>query len=469
MSSQKKFTDIFINRPVLAAVVSLLIFFVGLKSATELQIREYPYMEDSVITVSTMYPGASAQLIQSFITDPLQKSVASAEGIDYITSSSVDGASTIQAHIRLNYSTQEAFTNISAKVAEVQGQMPKAAEKPIISKGRGGGSALEYISYQSKTLSPKQVTNYVSQVLQPLFSTVPGVAQAQILGGYVYAMRVWLDPIKLAAHGLTVAEVSQDIAANNYQSSAGSTQGNEMTVSIAATTDLHTVDDFKNIVLKNDNGRLVHLSDVAKVELGQETYQSYATYKHTIATFVAVQATPSANPLTVILKVNQLLNQIKPTLPKGLTQVICYDATKFISSSIWEVVQTILEAAIMVVIVIYLFLGSFRSVLIPLVTMPLSLVGAFSIMLLLGFSFNLLTLLALVLAIGMVVDDAIVVLENIHRHIEAGMSAYKAAIIGAREIATPVISMTLHLLLFMRPLAFYKASLAHYLKNLHLH
>jgi len=454
MSSKKKFTDIFINRPVLAAVVSLLIFFIGLKSATELQVREYPYVESSVITVSTAYPGASAQLIQSFITQPIQKSVATAEGIDYITSSSVDGASTITAHIRLNFSTEEAFSNISAKVSEVQGQLPQAAEKPVISKSTGSTSALEYISYSSKTLSPRQVTNYVSQVLQPLFSTVPGVAQAQILGGYTYAMRIWLDPNKLAAHGLTVAEVSDAIKANNYLSSAGSTQGNMMTVSITASTDLHTVKDFKNIVVKNDDGKLVHLSDVAKVELGQQSYQSYATDKHTVATFVAIQSTPNANPLTVIKGVNKLTAQIQKSLPQGLTQDIAYDATQFINTSIWEVIRTISEAALMVIIVIFLFLGSFRSVIIPIITMPLSLVGAFTIMFLLGFSFNLLTLLALVLAIGMVVDDAIVVLENIHRHLEDGLTPYKSAILGAREIATPVISMTITLAAVYAPIGF---------------
>jgi multidrug efflux pump len=454
MSSQKKFTDLFINRPVLAAVVSLLIFFVGLKSASQLQIREYPYMESSVITVTTLYPGASAQLIQSFITEPLQKSVATAEGIDYITSSSVDGASTITANIRLNFPTQDAFSNISAKVSEVQGQLPNAAEKPIISKSTGQGSALEYISYQSETLSPRQVTNYISQVLQPLFSTVPGVAQAQILGGYTYAMRIWLDPNKIAADGLTIADISNAIQANNYLSSAGSTQGNLMTVSITASTDLHAVDEFKNIVVKNDQGRVVHLSDVATVELGQETYQSYATNKHTVATFVAIQSTPNANPLTVIQGVNKLTTQIAKSLPEGLTQDVMYDATQFINTSIWEVIRTISEAALMVIIVIYLFLGSIRSVIIPIVTMPLSLVGAFTIMYLLGFSFNLLTLLALVLAIGMVVDDAIVVLENIHRHIEAGMSAYKSAILGAREIATPVISMTITLAAVYAPIGF---------------
>jgi multidrug efflux pump len=439
---------------VLAAVVSLLIFFVGLKSASELQVRQYPYMESSVITVTTSYPGASAQLIQSFITEPLQKSVATAEGIDYISSTSVDGSSTITAHIRLNFPTEEAFSNISAKVSEAQGQLPTEAEKPVISKSTGQGSALEYISYSSKTLSPKQVTNYVSQVLQPLFSTVPGVAQAQILGGYTYAMRIWLDPNKLTAHGLSPADVSNAITANNYLSSAGSTQGNLMTVSIRATTDLHNADQFKQIVVKNDNGKLVHLSDVAKVELGQETYQSYATDKHTVATFVAIQSTPNANPLTVIKGVNKLTAQIAKTLPPGLKQDIAYDATQFINTSIWEVVRTIAEAALMVILVIYLFLGSIRSVIIPIVTMPLSLVGGFTIMYLLGFSFNLLTLLAIVLAIGMVVDDAIVVLENIHRHIEEGMSSYKAAILGAREIATPVISMTITLAAVYAPIGF---------------
>jgi multidrug efflux pump len=451
----RKFTDIFIKRPVLATVVSLLILLVGFKSLTSLQLREYPKMDNTVITVTTAYPGASPQLIQAFITEPIEKSIATAEGLDYVTSSSTDGVSTISANIRLNYDPEKAFTNIMSKVAEVEGNLPKESQQPVIVKTTGSKTALLYLAYQSAKMTPQQVTNYISRVIQPVFVTVPGVAQAQLMGGgYTYAMRIWLNPQKMAALGVSPADISKALQDNNFQSAAGATKGEYTTVAVRATTDLNTVKEFKNIVIKQNKGQLVHLSEVAKVVLGQEDYNGSATYNNKLATYVAIMPTPTANPLVVIKRVRTLLKKLEPTYPSALKQYIVYDATRYIHDSLVEVISTIIEAAVIVMIVILLFLGSPRTVLIPLVTIPLSLVGVMTIMLALGYSLNLLTLLAMVLAIGLVVDDAIVVVENVHRHIELGLTPFKAALTGAREIATPVIAMTITLAAVYAPIGF---------------
>lgn len=454
--SKRKFTDIFIQRPVLATVVSLLILLIGFKSFYSLQLREYPKLDNTVISVTTAYPGASPQLMQAFITERIEKAISTAEGLDYITSSSTDGLSTIQAHITLNYDPEKAFTNIMSKVAQVEGDLPKESQKPVITKSTGSKTALMYLAYQSEHMTPQQVTNYISQVIQPVFATVPGVAQAQLMGGgYTYAMRIWLNPQEMAAHGVSPADVSQALQANNFQSAAGSTKGQYTAVAIRAKTDLNTVAEFKNIVIKKDKqGNLVHLGEVAKVELGQEDYNGYATYNNKVATYVAIMPTPTANPLVVIANVRKVLKELTPGFPPSLKQYMVYDATQYIHDSIIEVIRTIGEAALIVILIIFLFLGSPRSVLIPIVTIPLSLIGVMTIMLALGYSLNLLTLLAMVLAIGMVVDDAIVVVENVHRHIEMGSPPFKAAIEGAREIATPVIAMTITLAAVYAPIGF---------------
>ncbi len=456
MSSRKrKFTDIFIERPVLAVVVSLLILLIGLRSMQSMPLREFPQLTNTVITVNTAYPGASAELMQGFVTQRIAKSMASAEGIDYITSTSSDGVSSIQANIRLNYDPEKAFTNIMSKVSEVEGDLPQAAQKPVISKSTGSKTALMYLAYQSNQMSPQQVTNYISRVVQPVFATVPGVAEVQLLGGgYTYAMRIWLNSDRMAALGVTPEDVTSALQRNNFQSAAGSTKGKYITVSIRAMTDLQSVNEFKNIVVKSNKNSLVHLGDIAKVKLGQESYDGYATFNGKLAVYVALTPTPTANPLTVVKDARAVLDQIKGDYPPSLKSHVVFDATQYIHESLVEVIRTIIEATIIVVLVIYLFLGSIRSVLIPVVTIPLSLIGVMSIMLALGYSLNLLTLLAMVLAIGLVVDDAIVVVENVHRHIELGKTAFQAALIGAREIATPVIAMTITLAAVYAPIGF---------------
>lgn len=449
-----KLTDIFIKRPVLATVISLLIFILGLRSIYDLPLRQFPKMENTVITITTAYPGASAKLIQGFITTPLERSIAGAEGIDYLTATSIEGVSTIKANIQLNYDPDKAFTDIMSKVAEARNQLPKAAEQPVIQKDTGSQVALMYISFSSQNMSPEQITDYISRVVQPKLETVPGIAGVQILGAKTFAMRIWLDPQRMAALKVTPNDVANILQAKNFIAAVGKTKGEYLAYNLSATTDLHSAEQFKNMVIKNVNGSLVKLGEVAKIDLGSQTYDSSVTFNDQQAIFAAITATPKANPLTVISDVRKELPELAKSFPTGLECKTVYDATDYIRASIYEVIRTIVEATLIVVVVIFLFLGSFRSVLIPIVTIPLSLVGVTTFMLALGYSLNLLTLLAMVLAIGLVVDDAIVVVENIYRYIEEGLTPFKAALQGAHEIMTPIISMTITLAAVYAPIGF---------------
>lgn len=449
-----RFTDLFIRRPVLATVVSLLILFLGLRSLAALELRQYPKTENTVITVSTVYPGASAELIKGFITTPIQRAIASAEGIDYLKASSAQDTSTIEAHIVLNFDPNKAMTQIMAKVAEVRSEMPEGAHDPVIKQSTGGGVALMYMSFFSNQMSAEQITDYLIRVVQPRLETTAGVAQAEILGGKTFAMRVWLDSQRLAALGITPQEVARSLTANNYLAAIGQTKGNLVAINVGATTNLSSPEEFRAIVLKSVGTNLVRLGDVAQVELGAENYDSSVTFNGQQAVFIGLNTTPGANPLTVIEDVRSAFPEITRQFPAGLQGKIVYDGSKYIRGSIKEVIKTLVEATLIVVVVIFLFLGSARSVFIPVVTIPLSLIGAGVMMLALGYSLNLLTLLAMVLAIGLVVDDAIVVVENIHRHIEEGMMPFDAALRGARDIASPVISMTITLAAVYAPIAF---------------
>ena len=451
---KKKFTDIFIKRPVLATVISLLIFLVGLRSLDYLQVRQFPEMKNTVITINTVYPGASSEVVQGFVTTPLEKSVASADGIDYLVSSSTDGMSTIKAYIKLNFSPETAFTNIMAKVAEAKGDLPRASQQPVIEKDTGATIALMYLSFNSNQMTPQQITDYVSRVVQPKVESVQGVAQAQILGGSTYAMRIWLNTEKMTALGVTPADVAAALQKNNYQSTAGKTKGEYVAYSVDMHTDIRDPSQFQQVVVKNNGGSLVRLNDVARIELGSEDYDSSVSFNGQQAVFMGIMATPTANPLTVISDVRKILPNLESSFPPSLTLSVAHDSTTYIRSSIREVLETIVEATLIVIAVIFLFLGSLRTVIIPILAIPLSLVGVMSLMFALGYSINLLTLLALVLAIGMVVDDAIVVVENIYRHIEAGMLPKQAALQGAREIATPVITMTITLAAVYAPIGF---------------
>lgn len=450
-----KFTDIFIKKPVLATVVSLFIFLLGLRSATELNVRQFPLLQNAVVTVNTVYVGADSDLVQGFLTTPLEREIASADGINYIVSTSIPSVSSIQANLRLDANPHETLTQIVAKVNKVRRQLPEASEDPTVELTVGETIAAMYLSFFSDILDNNQITDYLVRVVEPKLATIPGVQQARILGDRTFAMRIWLQPDKMAALKLTASDINQALQRNNVLSAVGSTKGHMVAVDLSAATDLSTVEDFEGLVIRSEGDTIVRLKDVAKVELGSESYNTSVTFNGKSATFMGIYVLPDANTLDVIAKVREAFHsEIIPQLPEGLHADIPYDSTRYIQDSIDEVIKTIVEAIVIVIVVIFLFLGSIRSVIIPAVTVPLSMVGALFLMLLMGFSINLLTLLAMVLAIGIVVDDAIIVLENIHRHIEEGMRPFDAAIKGAQELAWPVVAMTTTLVAVYLPIGF---------------
>lgn len=446
--------DIFIKRPVLATVISLLILLLGLQSILSLQIRQYPEMFNTTITVTTTFPGADADLMQGFITDPIQKAVATADGIDYLTSKSYAGTSVVTVNVRLNEDPDAAMTAVTAKVNQTRSDLPRGINDPVIVKSTGDQFATMYLAFSSSSMNPGQITDYVTRVIQPKLSTVPGVADPELFGGQKFAMRIWLNPTKMAQYNISSGEVQTAIENNNYLAAAGNSKGYFDVIGTTARTDLRSEQEFRDLVVKNEGAQLVRLADIANVELGPESSDSSVYVNGEKAVFIGIKTTPDANPLTVATDVRAMIPDLEANLPAGMKLQIAYDSTIFIRASIEEVMKTIGEAALIVMVVIFMFMGSMRSVLIPLVTMPLSLIGVCLFLLILGFSINLLTLLAMVLAIGLVVDDAIVVVENVHRHIEEGLSPFQAALVGTREIAVPVISMTITLVAVYAPIAF---------------
>ncbi len=448
------FTDIFIKRPILSVVVSLLILLIGAAAAFKLPIRQYPKLSNTVITVTTVYPGASPELMQGFITTPIEQAVASAEGVDYITSNSTQSQSQIKVFVKLNFDPNAALTEVLSKVNSVKYLIPKEANDPVILKSTGETTAVMYLGFSSDELSGSAISDYLTRVVQPILSTVDGVASADILGGQTFAMRVWLDPVKMAGRNVTTAQVNAAIAANNYQAAAGQTKGYYTISNVSTNTDLQNVEQFKRMTVKAKDGGFVRMEDIAEVELAAQSTDASVAFSGQRAIFIGVQATPQGNPLNIVRGVRKLFPDIERNLPPSMKMKVAYDSTKFITSSIEEVRNTLVEAVAIVIVVIFLFLASLRSVIIPVVTIPLSLVGVCALMIAAGFSFNLLTLLAMVLAIGLVVDDAIVVVENIHRHLEEGKTPVQASLQGAREIVGPVISMTITLAAVYAPIGF---------------
>jgi len=448
------FTDIFIRRPVLSIVVSLVILVIGLRAFTSLPVRQYPVTQNAVVTITTAYFGASPETIAGFITTPLENAISQANGIDYLTSSSIQGVSTIQASLRLNYDASKALAEIITQVNSVKNQMPAEAQQSVISISVGQSTDAMYISFNSKVLPPNKITDYLVRVVQPQLQAVTGVQQAELLGGKRFAVRAWLKPDKLAAYGLTASDVSTALGNNDYLSAVGATRGQMVQVNLTASTNLNTIDDFKQLVVKAKNGGYVRLSDVADVTLGSEDYDSKVSFDDRSGVIIGIKVAPSANVLEVIKGVRAAFPGIISQLPQGLNATIAYDSTKFIQSAIDEVVWTLGEAVLIVVLVIFAFLGSPRAVTIPILTIPLSLIGAGVFMMVFGFTINLLTLLALVLAIGLVVDDAIIVVENVSRHLEEGRTPLDAALLGARELGSPIIAMALVLVAVYVPIGF---------------
>ncbi len=448
-----RFTDVFIKRPVLATVISLLILLVGARSLTLLEVRQYPELSSTVVTVTTAYPGASSELVQGFITNPLQQAIAEATGIDYISATSTQGTSTIEVHMELNYDPNAAVAEIQAKVASQRNVLPQEAQDPVIVSSTGDTTALMYMAFYSDTIDTPEVTDYLTRVIQPRVQALPGIAQARIFGR-PSAMRIWPNPNRMTALGVTPQEVAAALQANNYLAGVGQTKGQYVSVNLTASTDVSEPEDFEDLIIKGENGALVRLRDIARTELGSESYQSAAWYNGTPAVFIAVEQSPGSNPLDVANAVRDTLPEIRSQLPEGLEVVVPYDGSQFIEDSINEVYKTIIEAVLIVLVVIYLCLGSIRAAIVPAIAVPLSLIGGAFVMLLLGYSLNTLTLLSLVLAIGLVVDDAIIVVENIQRHIEDGESGYQAALHGARELAVPIIAMTTTLVAVYAPIGF---------------
>src|SRR5437588_2290422 len=449
-----KFTDLFIKRPVLAVVVSLVILIAGLQSIRSLSVRQYPRSDIAVVQVSTTYVGANADLVRGFITTPLERVIASADGIDYMESSSAQGVSTITVHLKRNYDTNAALTQIQAKVAQVRNDLPPEAEAPVIDLQTADTQfASMYLGFSSSDLDQNQITDYLTRVVQPKLSAINGVQRADILGKRTFAMRVWLKPEKMAALGITPSAVHDALANNNYLSALGRTKGSMVSVNLVANTDLRTAEEFRQLVVKQDKGTIVRLGEIADVVLGAETYDEDVRFNGESATFMGVWVLPTANSLDVIKQVRDAIPGIRAQLPVGMKVGIPYDSTAYIQDAIKEVLSTLSETLLIVVIVIFLFLGSFRSVLIPVVAIPISLIGAVFIMLVAGFTINLLTLLAIVLSVGLVVDDAIVMVENVERHLHMGKAPFRAAIDAARELVGPIIAMTITLAAVYAPVA----------------
>ena len=447
------FTDLFIKRPVLAIVVSLLIVIAGVQSIRALSVRQYPRSDIAIVTVTTAYVGANADLVRGFITTPLERVIASADGIDYMESTSAQGVSTITVHLRLNYDTNAALTQIQAKVAQVRNDLPPEAEAPVIDLQTADNQfASIYLGFSSPDLDPNQVTDYLTRVVQPKLSAIEGVQRADILGGRTFAMRIWLKPDVMAAHGISPSMVHDALARNNSLSAIGQTKGSMVSVNLVANTDLRTPEEFRQLVVKEEGGDVVRLGDIADVQLGAENYEQDIRFNGQSATFMGVWALPTANTLDVVARVREALPGIQAQLPPGMTLGVPYDATEYIHDALHEVLSTLTETLLIVIVVIFLFLGSFRSVLIPIVAIPISLIGAVFLMLLAGFTINLLTLLAIVLSVGLVVDDAIVMVENVERHLHEGKRPVQAAIDAARELVGPIVAMTITLAAVYAPI-----------------
>ncbi|HEV2399809.1 MAG TPA: efflux RND transporter permease subunit [Candidatus Sulfotelmatobacter sp.] len=448
-----KFTDLFVKRPVLAMVVNLVILIAGLQAIRSLSVRQYPRSDIAVVQITTVYVGANADLVRGFVTTPIERVVASADGIDYMESTSAQGLSTIQVHLKINYDTTTALTQIQAKVAQVRNDLPPDAQIPVIDLQTADTQfAAMYIGFGSNDLDQNQITDYLTRVVQPKLSAISGVQRADILGNRTFAMRLWLKPQEMAARGVSPSDVHDALAKNNYLSALGSTKGSMVSVNLVANTDLRTPEEFRQMVVKENNGTVVRLGEIADVQLGAENYDQDVRFNGQTATFMGVWVLPTANSLDVIKAVRAQLPAIEAQLPAGMKVGVPYDSTEYIQDAINEVLHTLTETLIIVIVVIFLFLGSFRSVLIPVVAIPISLIGAVFLMLVAGFTINLLTLLAIVLSVGLVVDDAIVMVENVERHLEMGKSPFHAAKDAARELVGPIIAMTITLAAVYAPI-----------------
>jgi multidrug efflux pump len=450
-----QFTDLFIRRPVLALVINFLIIIAGLQAIRSVNVRQFPRSENSSVTVRTVYIGASAELVRGFITTPLERAIAAADGIEYIQSNSAQGFSNISVRLKLNYDPLKALAEISSKVDQVRQDLPPEAEVPIINiEAADSQFAAAYLSFSSEILEQNQITDYLIRTVQPRLSAIEGIQRAEVLGNRIFAMRIWLKPEQMAALNISPAQVRQALASNNYLTAVGQTKGSLIKVNLTANSDLHSVAEFKRLVIKEQGGAIVRLEDISEIALGAEDYDADVQLSGQTAIFMAIYPLPNANTIDVIKRVRKEMALVERDLPSGIKAAFAYDATEYINNAISEVLKTLTDTLIIVMIVIFLFLGSLRSVLIPIVAIPLSLIGAVFLMQVFGFTINLLTLLAIVLSVGLVVDDAIVVVENVERHLSEGQTPMDAAIMGARELVGPIIAMTVTLAAVYAPIGF---------------
>src|SRR5213076_1097819 len=450
----KSFTDLFIKRPVLALVVSFVILIAGLQAMRTINVRQYPRSDIAAITITTVYVGADAELVRGFITTPLERAIAAADGIDYIQSQSKQGQSVITVRLKLNYDANKALSDISSKVDAIRRDLPPESEIPVLEiQSADSQQASAYLSFTSDILQPNEVTDYLVRLVQPRLTAVGGVQKADILGGRTFAMRIWMNPERMDALNVSPADVRSALSRNNYLAAVGNTKGSLLQVNLTANTDLHTAEQFKQLVVRQNNGTLVRIGDIADVVLGAEDYTTEVRFSGQKAVFMGIYVLPNANSIDVIKRVRTELEQIKKELPSGMQAEIAYDATAYINDAIHEVVKTLIDTLLIVMVVIFLFLGSFRSVIVPIVAIPISLIGALFLMQAFGFTLNLLTLLAIVLSVGLVVDDAIIMVENVERHIHMGKAPFRAALDAARELVGPIIAMTITLAAVYTPVA----------------
>ena len=452
---KSSFTDLFIKRPVLAIVVNVVIIIAGLQAWRSLNVRQYPRSDNATVNVSTVYVGASAELVRGFVTTPLERVIAAADGIDYVESKSLQGFSLISARLKLNYEPTKALAEISAKVNQVRQDLPPESEIPSISVVSADSQfASAYLSFASDILTQSEITDYLVRVVQPRLSAVPGVQRADILGARTFAMRIWLKPERMAAFNISPSQIRAALASNNYLAAVGATKGSFVQVNLTANTDLHSAEEFKRLVIRQQNDTTVRLEDIADVVLGSEDYDTQVRYSGQTAVFMGIFPLPQANTVDVVKRARAELAAIQKDLPNGLVARVGYDASAYISNALREVTATLIDTLLIVVVVIFLFLGSFRSVIVPILAIPVSLIGGVFLMQIFGFTINLLTLLAIVLSVGLVVDDAIVVVENVERHLRKGLTPHEAAVLGARELVGPVIAMTLTLAAVYAPIGF---------------
>ena len=451
----RSFTDTFIKHPVLAIVVNLVILLVGYRAVTTLPVQQYPKIESSQVLITTVYFGASAETVRGFLTTPIERAVSAISGVDYVESTSRAGVSTITVHLKLNHSSTAALAEVTARLQQVRSELPAEAEPPVVEVQRADRPyASFYLSFTSNQRDIPALTDWLTRNMQPQLSTLAGVQRVDVVGGRQIAMRIWIDPDKLAAVNLAPGDVYAALQRNNYLAAVGQTKGNLVQVNLLANTDLRSPEEFNDLIVAERSGAIVRLSDVARVELGSEEADFVTKFSEKEAVYLGVWPLIGVNEIEVAHRLHSEMDRIRQTLPADVDMQLAYDATVFMEDALQEITKTLMETILIVGIVVFLFMGSIRTALVPLVAIPISLVGAGAVMFAAGFSLNLLTILAIVLSVGLVVDDAIVVVENVERHVREGKTRVEAAILGARELVGPIIAMTVTLAAVDTPIGF---------------